>query len=66
MLLFERLCLERCNFEGVLIKNTCKTHRNCKQWNKTPKNSSQKLKGAENSFVLFADLDQISKPALKK
>ena len=28
---------------------------NCKQSNNTPKNSSQKLKGAANPFVLFAD-----------
>ena len=52
-------------FENLFLKSVTsmeiwsKTHPNCKEncelSNKNPKNSSQKLMGAANPFVLFSD-----------
>jgi len=42
------------NFGGELVKNSNSTEK-LKMIEKNPENSSQKLKGAANPFVLFAD-----------
>ena len=40
---------------GIWSETRANPIENCKQLNNTLKNSSQKLKGAANPFVLFAD-----------
>ena len=55
MLIFEIFLLKKCDFDGDLVKTQPNSIENCEELNKTPKNSSQKLMGAANPFVLFAD-----------
>ena len=55
MLVFENLFINKCDFDRELVKTHANSIENCEESNKTPKNSSQKLMGAANPFVLFAD-----------
>ena len=53
--LFENIFLESAISMEIWTKNHANLIENCKQLTNIPKNSSQKLKGAANLFVLFAD-----------
>jgi len=55
VVLFENIFLESAISMEIWTKNHANLIENCKQLTNIPKNSSQKLKGATNLFVLFAD-----------